>query len=166
MPHLLCVQNIQTLIIAAAIRRLGWKSVAVLREGWGKAFVDQLLTLKSGEAIHEVHAQAAPDAPRVHIADVVLTSAPVTSNFADRQLFFRHGQMLDDLEDHPDWASAHAIYGPPGFFSVCPAVAGHTAYKDVCAHAGESRPAQLEEAATQKARAEEATESLAKQQQQ
>ena len=47
-PHLLCVQNIQTLVIAAAIRRLGWKGVAVLRSGWGKAFVDQLLTLKVG----------------------------------------------------------------------------------------------------------------------
>ena len=41
-------QNIQTLVIAAATRRLGWKSVAVLREGWGKAFVDQLLMLKVG----------------------------------------------------------------------------------------------------------------------
>ena len=42
------VQNIQALVIAAAIRRLGWKGVAVLRAGWGKPFVDQLLSLKVG----------------------------------------------------------------------------------------------------------------------
>jgi hypothetical protein len=126
--------------------------------------LDQLLTLRAGEAIHAVHAQAAPGAPLVHIADIVLTSAPVTSNWADRQLFFRHGQMLDDLEEHPDWASAHSIYGQPAVFGVCPAVASHAAYDDVCARAaqaqgGGQRQAQLEEAAAQKAKAEEASAS-------
>ena len=64
---------------------------------------------------------------------------------------------MDDLEDHPDWASAHGIYGRPGLFRVCPAVAAHVAYNDVCAHAQGSRQARLEEAAAQKARAEEAS---------
>ena len=71
----MCVQNIQTLVIAAAIRRLGWKGVAVLREGFGKAFVDQLLTLKVGivgEVVSAATTQAAVrSAAATKVADVV-----------------------------------------------------------------------------------------------
>ena len=72
-------QNIQTLVIAAATRRLGWKSVAVFREGWGKAFVDQLLTLKVG-IMGEVVSAATPAAVRsvaaTKVAHVVKTTGP------------------------------------------------------------------------------------------
>ena len=76
---MLCVraQNIQTLVIAAATRSLGWKSVAVLREGWGKAFVDQLLMLKVG-IVSEVVSASTPAAVRsaaaTKVAHVVKTT--------------------------------------------------------------------------------------------
>ena len=75
----MCAQNIQTLVIAAATRRLGWKSVAVLREGWGKAFVDQLLTLKvgvTGEVVSAASTQVAVrSAAATKVADVVKSTS-------------------------------------------------------------------------------------------
>ena len=71
------VQNIQTLVIAAATRRLGWKSVAVFRKGWGKAFVDQLLTLKvgiMGEVVSADTPAAVRSAAATKVAHVVKTT--------------------------------------------------------------------------------------------
>ena len=76
---MLCVraQNTQTLVIAAATRRLGWKSVAVLREGWGKLFVEQLLTLKvgiMGEVVSASTPAAVRSAATTKVAHVVKTT--------------------------------------------------------------------------------------------
>ena len=82
-------QNTQTLVVAAAIRRLGWSSVAVLREGWGLAFSEQLLTLKVGVVgevvIPSMPAAAVRSVARTKLADVVKsTGAAVWMMWSNR----------------------------------------------------------------------------------
>ena len=66
-----------TQIIAAAVRLVGWTSVAVLMEGWGKAFGNQLRTLSIG-VVGEVTVPSTPAAVRLvaatKCADVVKTT--------------------------------------------------------------------------------------------
>lgn len=37
------------------------------------------------------------------IGEIVLDSEFMSSKFADKHLFFKHGDMLQDLEDHNEW---------------------------------------------------------------
>lgn len=59
-------------------------------------FYDQLKTLSNGATVFEVYARDYPEdsdafpwgSEVLHIANVKLTTAPVTSNFGDSRLFF------------------------------------------------------------------------------
>ena len=75
----------QTLVIAAAIRLLGWKNVAMFRAGWGKGFADQLLTLKVG-IMGEVVSASTPAA--VRSAAVKVTDAVKSTGAAVWVLWF------------------------------------------------------------------------------
>jgi hypothetical protein len=54
-----------------------------------KDFRETLAGLPLG-TVFEVHAAEGPDAPLVHIGDIVATSQPVASEYGDKGLFFRH----------------------------------------------------------------------------
>jgi len=98
--------------------------------------LDQLCTLTAGETTSVVHAQRDPGAPWVRIGHIVLSTAPVTSRWADERMFFRHGQFMDDLQDHPDWIPhLPSVYGKTKMFKTCPATAQHDMYEQVCAAA-------------------------------
>jgi len=97
--------------------------------------LEQLCSLPAGAVMHDVYAQDSPGASMVLIGHIKLASSPVTSKWGDERLFFRHGQMLDDLEDHPEWLEGIPnIQGRSSFFSTCPFVAQHNAYEAVCSH--------------------------------
>lgn len=96
--------------------------------------LDQLGTLTAGETTSVVHAQRDPGGPWVRIGHIVLVTAPITSRWADERMFFRHGQFMDDLHQHPEWLDQmQDIYGKCKMFATCPATAQHEMYGQICA---------------------------------
>jgi len=59
--------------------------------------------------LYDVYAEDAPPAadgtraPAVKIGEIDMVSAPVSSMFSDRDLFFQHTRMEDDYAFRPDW---------------------------------------------------------------
>lgn len=58
-----------------------------------------------GATLYKVHALSEPNAPKVHIGDLVVTSDFVKSYFGDRYLYFKHQDMRQDLQIKPEWTS-------------------------------------------------------------
>ena len=53
-------------------------------------FQEHLDSIPAGTNLYKVHAVASPNAEKVYIGDIILTSALVRSYFGDRYLFFKH----------------------------------------------------------------------------
>lgn len=59
-------------------------------EDFTQDFTDQLITIPSGSLLFKVHAAAEPNAPEVHIGNLILTSEITKSKYGDETLFFKH----------------------------------------------------------------------------
>ena len=65
-----------------------------------------LATIPTGSTLYQVWALDQPSqlgGQERHIADLVLVSDIITSMWGDTSLFFRHQDMAEDLEIHPEW---------------------------------------------------------------
>ena len=73
-----------------------------------------LATIPAGSTLYQVWALDQP--PQLggqerHIADLVLVSDIITSMWGDTSLFFRHQDMAEDLEIHPEWREFLDTFG-------------------------------------------------------
>jgi len=66
-------------------------------------FTKQLATIRSGTALFDIYAESRPHADAVKIGTVRTKSAFTTSKFGDKDLFFQHNYVEEDLEVHPEW---------------------------------------------------------------
>ena len=83
---------------------------------------EDLVTIPNGSTLYEVYAMDQPEelgGTEVHIADLVMVSDMITSSWGDQHLFFRHQDMMDDLEIHPEWKEFTESFGF-GLKSGCP----------------------------------------------
>jgi len=75
---------------------------------------EDLVTIPNGSTLYEVYAMDQPEelgGTEVHIADLVMVSDMITSLWGDQHLFFRHQDMMDDLEIHPEWKEYTESFG-------------------------------------------------------
>eukprot|EP00347_Sterkiella_histriomuscorum_P015747 403355834 len=83
--------------------------VPTLRDNYSDDFSEiyqsHLDKVPQGTLLYKVYAHAEPDAPRVHIADLSITSKLMRSNFGDKYLFFKHQDMQEDIALRPEWKS-------------------------------------------------------------
>jgi len=63
---------------------------------------NQLKTIKAGTILFDILAVAEPKSTPVKIGSLITKSNFVTSKFGDKDLFFQHNYMEDDLQLHPD----------------------------------------------------------------
>ena len=78
-------------------------------------FPHDLCSVPNGSTLYNVFALDNPEdigGTETHIADVVLTSNIVTSNWADKHLFFRHQDMADDVALRPEWKKYLGTFRP------------------------------------------------------
>jgi len=67
-------------------------------------FVDQLSTLQPG-VVYTVLAQREPTSLLDTIGNIVITESPAPSKFGDKDMFFQHTRMEDDVAIRPEWTS-------------------------------------------------------------
>jgi len=87
-----------------------------------RPFTEDLTSISKGSTLYEVWALDKPvelGGEEQHIADLVLVSDMVTSLWGDQHLFFRHQDMAEDVEIHPEWEEFLDKFGIPGP-SGCP----------------------------------------------
>jgi len=75
-------------------------------ETYVRPHTEDLVTIPNGSTLYEVYAMNKPvelGGTELHIADLVMVSDMITSMWGDQHLFFRHQDMMDDLDIHPDW---------------------------------------------------------------
>jgi len=87
-----------------------------------RPFTEDLTSIRAGSTLYEVWALDNPvelGGEEQHIADLVLVSDMVTSLWGDQHLFFRHQDMAEDVEIHPEWEEFLDKFGIPGP-SGCP----------------------------------------------
>ena len=68
--------------------------------------MDNLTELKEGTTLFDVFALDKPEllgGTEQAIAQIILESDMITSNWGDEHLYFKHTFLLDDLELHPEW---------------------------------------------------------------
>jgi len=74
-------------------------------------YVKDTMQLKAGTVLYDILAEDQPDennlnyekSKPIKIGQIVLTTAPTSTNFGDTTLFFQHQRMDDDLAIHPEW---------------------------------------------------------------
>jgi len=95
----------------------------VFSDEYVRPFTEDLTSIPQGSTLYEVWALDQPvelGGTEKHIADLVLVSEMVTSLWGDKHLYFRHQDMAEDVQIHPDWEEyldKFGIEGPSG----CPA---------------------------------------------
>jgi len=75
-------------------------------ETYIRPHTEDLVTIPQGSVMYHVWALDSPrelGGTEQKIADLVLVSDMVTSNWGDNNLFFRHQDMVDDLLIKPEW---------------------------------------------------------------
>jgi hypothetical protein len=75
---------------------------------------EDLVTIPNGSTLYEVYAMDQPEelgGTEVHIADLVMTSDMITSLWGDQHLFFRHQDMMDDIDLIPEWKEYTESFG-------------------------------------------------------
>jgi len=93
-------------------------------DAYKQPFTEDLKTIPQGTTLYRVFAMDKPSelgGEERNIGDLVLVSDMVTSNWADKRLFFRHQDMEEDLELRPHWREYTPKYN--GFvlgLSGCP----------------------------------------------
>jgi len=65
----------------------------------------QLQKIPAGTVIYTVLAVEEPGSAPVKIGAIKSKSKFVTSKFGDKDLFFKHGYMEEDIKAHPNWKS-------------------------------------------------------------
>ena len=63
----------------------------------------QVTKIASGSNLYHVLALSGPNASKVHIGDLVMTSKFTDSYFGDKYLFFKHQSIDEDYAFRPDW---------------------------------------------------------------
>lgn len=82
--------------------------------GSGELFTDRLMTIDEGTVLWSVYAWDKPaelGGTESYIADIVMTSEMTTSVWGDQNMFFRHQDMKDDIEIHPEWKEYTERFG-------------------------------------------------------
>ena len=85
-----------------------------------RPFTEDLTSIPKGSTLYEVWALDQPTelgGTEQHIADLVLVSDMVTSLWGDKNLYFRHQDMAEDVEIYPEWEEyldKFGIEGPSG----------------------------------------------------
>jgi len=77
-----------------------------LPDAYVRPFTDDLQAIARGSQLFTIYALDQPPelgGKELEIGKLVLVSDVVTSNWADRSLYFRHQDMADDLRLRPDW---------------------------------------------------------------
>ena len=59
----------------------------------------------AGTLLYKVYAVMTPNAPKVHIGNLVTTSPFTESEYGDRYLFFKHQDMVEDVKTRPEWVN-------------------------------------------------------------
>lgn len=88
-------------------------------KNYGK-FTDQLVTVPANSVLYNVYALDKPtelNGSWKKIGALQLDGGLVKSEWADKQLFFRHGYMDYDLNEHSDWTKYTPKFCPFGFGS-------------------------------------------------
>lgn len=67
-------------------------------------YLETFKKIKPGTTLYRVMALKEPGSPKVHIGNLITTSAFVPTEFGDRYLFFKHQDMREDVKIRPDWA--------------------------------------------------------------
>ena len=73
---------------------------------WDPEYTQYLQTISEGTNLFRVFAMDQPEelgGTEQYIADLVLRSAPTTTNWGDEHMYFRHQRMDDDLAYRPEW---------------------------------------------------------------
>ncbi len=70
---------------------------------FSQTFTEELKKIPVDMVLYNVLAVAQPDTDPVKIGSLVVKKQFVTSKWGDKELFFRHGLMDDDLKLHPEW---------------------------------------------------------------
>ena len=92
----------------------------VFSDEYVRPFTEDLTSIPQGSTLYEVWALDQPvelGGTEKHIADLVLVSEMVTSLWGDNHLYFRHQDMAEDVQIHPDWEEyldKFGIEGPSG----------------------------------------------------
>jgi len=81
-------------------------------ETWSDELFNQLKTIAAGTALFDVLAVEEPGEEPVKIGTLKTKSEFTTSTFGDRNLFFQHNYMEDDIQLHPNWKKAVEIDPP------------------------------------------------------
>ena len=79
--------------------------------------------LKKGYSLFDVMALDQPEelgGVEKQIGEIILTSDPVTSTWADTRLFFRHQRFDEDLSERPQWKVGIEEFEHPTFFENLP----------------------------------------------
>ena len=75
---------------------------------------EDLVTLQNGSTLYEIYALDKPEemfGKEKHIANLVMVSEMITSRWGDKQLFFRHQDMAEDLKIQPEWVEFTQTFG-------------------------------------------------------
>ena len=79
----------------------------------GVDFTEQLMTIPSGSVLYEVYGMDKPTelgGQEFHIGSLKTTSVMTTTKWGDKNLFFRHQDMSDDLAIHPEWTAYTPLF--------------------------------------------------------
>merc|ERR1719219_1598719 len=85
-------------------------------------FLEDLMSIPKGSTLYEIWALDVPQelgGTETHVADLVLTSDMTTSTWGDKNLYFRHQDMAEDVVIKPEWEDYLDKFGIPGD-SGCP----------------------------------------------
>merc|ERR1711936_503544 len=87
-------------------------------------FLVDLTSVPAGSTLYQVWALDVPQelgGTETHIADLVLTSDMTTTTWGDKNLYFRHQDMAEDVASRPEWEDYLDKFGIPGD-SGCPVI--------------------------------------------
>ena len=87
-------------------------------------FLVDLTSVPAGSTLYQVWALDVPQelgGTETHIADLVLTSDMTTTTWGDKNLYFRHQDMAEDVAIRPEWEDYLDKFGIPGD-SGCPVI--------------------------------------------
>ena len=79
-----------------------------------KPHTEDLVTIQNGTTLYQIFALDKPaemGGTEMQIGDLVTVSKMVTSRWGDKQLFFRHQDMLEDLNIRPEWKDFTESFG-------------------------------------------------------
>ena len=81
------------------------QATSLFTDHFSKTFTSQLKKISTGFHLYDLFVMDSPNSPQINLGKLVVKEQFVTSKWGDKNLWFRHSYMDDDIKVHPEWKS-------------------------------------------------------------